>query len=131
MVLPHLTKEEIERRMPVWQAFANLLLDTDPALSYDYIVSVMRESPYTREQLFLILEQEVAPAFISNLMVPAGEWVGWYPEEVRRRVLGRARRARWLSTLLSEKRPFHDSYVDGQWHKLMVRLDAQPRLKRL
>jgi len=63
---------------------------------------VLIEAPYDEAQLFAILRDEVAPAFVGNLFVlPGGEWVGWTDDVVVERIessqrsrLGRAFRRR-------------------------------------
>ena len=86
-LLPPLTADEIERRFPVWRAFSDLFLHTDPALAHTSIRCVMDESPYTREQLWLILWLQVTPAFSFNLSLVAGEWAGWPDDLIRSTIL--------------------------------------------
>jgi len=75
---------DIERRLPVWCALSDLFLDTE-LQPHDYrrIADVLRISGYSRAELRAILEDEVAPAFITNLLSVAGEWAGWSEEAVR------------------------------------------------
>lgn len=124
MPLPPLTPEEIERRFPVWRAFSDLFLDTDPAFHYDSIVRAMRESPYTREQLHAILLEEVTPAFRFNLSIVTGEWAMWPDDYIRRRMLGMLRRPHWLRRLLEELPSAGDTYSAEQWQKLIALSDS-------
>ena len=120
MTLPGLYEDEIARRLPVWEAFATLFLDVDPEVYREHVVGVMLESPYSREELWWILEQEVAPVFLGDLSQVAGDWIPWPAEYLRQRVLARAQRPSRVRRWLSWGRPFHDLYVDGQWHLLCV-----------
>ena len=119
--LPELTAAEIELRLPLWTAFSDLFLDTDPVLSHRYIRRTMDESPYTREQLWLILWFEVTPAFSPNLSLVAGEWAGWPEDLVRKLVLRQQSRAPWLKRLLGNLPARRDrAYVEGQWQALLA-----------
>ena len=119
--LPALTPDEIESRFPVWSAFSDLFLDTDPTLHYPYIRRVMAESPYTHRQLWLILWLEVTPAFQFNLSIVTGEWAGWSDDFIRRTVLAQQRRKSWLKRLLGNlPLPDHRAYVEEQWQALLA-----------
>jgi hypothetical protein len=83
-----LTDHEIARRLPVWHAFSELFLDTElQPDDYSRIVDRLRSSGFERAELQRILEEEVAPAFIFNLLDVAGEWCSWSAEQVREIVL--------------------------------------------
>lgn len=75
---------DIERRLPVWQALSELFLDTE-LQPYDHrqIAAQLRESGYSPDELRAILMNEVAPAFVPNLLSVAGEWTSWSEDEVR------------------------------------------------
>ena len=126
-MLPPLTDEEVERRLPLWSALSDLFLDTDPTLHHAYLVRTLREAPYTREQLRIILCEEVTPAFRFNLSLIAGEWAGWDLECVRRRVLAQKQRTPWSRWLLGERRRSRsvDAYVQEQWAELVRLWDAE------
>ena len=57
----------VETRKPVWIALSELFLDVDPSLAYDYIARTLAASPYTLNELYAILCDEVAPLLKSNL----------------------------------------------------------------
>lgn len=85
---PMFDDQELTRRIPVWTALSGLFLDTElDDANYQYIASVLKASGYSVPEIEAILENEVAPAFASNLRVVAGAWAGWSEDEVRDRVL--------------------------------------------
>jgi len=87
-----LSEAEIERRLPVWHAFADLFLDTRlPPAVYARIARALNASGYSKTELRRILDEEVAPAFAFNLLDVAGEWAMWEEAEVREIMLA------WLS----------------------------------
>ena len=119
--LPPFTAAEIERRFPVWRAFTDLFLDTDPTLSHTYIRRVMDEAPYTRDQLWLILWLEVTPAFSFNLSLVTGEWAGWPDNHIRSTILRQQTRPPWLKRLLGNlPHRSHHAYLQQQWHALLA-----------
>lgn len=66
------------RRLPVWQALADLYLDTKlDALSLQQIAGVLAGSGYTWPEIQAINYDEVAPALWFNVQDIAGEWAGW------------------------------------------------------
>ena len=67
-------QHDIEARTPVWIALSYLFLDTDVTLSDEYIVRVCAQSPYSLDELFDILQNEVAPVCRHNLLLICGEW---------------------------------------------------------
>ncbi|SMH48085.1 DUF7079 family protein [Azospirillum agricola] len=76
---------EVERRMPVWLALAELFLDTElDAADHDRIRAVLAASGYAEAVLHDILRREVAPAFGPNLFAVAGIWDGWDEADARR-----------------------------------------------
>lgn len=75
---------EIETRLPVWHALSEMFLDTElDRADYARIAAALIAAPYSEDQLRSIFEEEVAPAFIFNLLDVAGEWTPWSREEVR------------------------------------------------
>lgn len=84
-----LSDDEIEARMPLWCALAELFLDTEiQASGYHAIARVAHAGGFSAVEVRDILEHEVFPAFIFNLMVIAGEWAAFHPNDVRELVLG-------------------------------------------
>ena len=84
-----LSEDEIQARMPLWCALAELFLDTETqAADYHAIARAAREGGFSAAEVCDILEREVFPAFVFNLMDIAGEWAAFHPDDVRERVLG-------------------------------------------
>ncbi|WP_447727384.1 DUF7079 family protein [Sphingomonas koreensis] len=86
-VLAPLDSAEVERRLPLWTALADLFLDTDVMLSVPYIARTIVEGGWQIDEAEAALRWEVRPAFYVNLLDIAGEWAGWHPDFVRERVL--------------------------------------------
>ena len=119
MVAGQLSAEEIERRLPLWIALSDLFLDTEPTRStYENIVGTIIDRGFQPEHAEAILREDVAPAFWTNLLAPAGEWQGWEDGLVRERVI-RSRRSpisrfgAWL---------FCRRIVDEEWAKVAALL---------
>jgi hypothetical protein len=87
--LNRLTEQELARRLPVWQAMADLFLDTDVlgVIGIEAIAAPCRASGYSLDELRNIFRHEVGPAFSFNAMDVAGEWAMWDPNFVRDRIL--------------------------------------------
>lgn len=78
---------ELKTRLPVWQAFAELFLDTEPdETCYRYIIRTCASSPYSVGELERILFNEVWPALYPNLLSAAGNWTGWSDEFLTERI---------------------------------------------
>ncbi|MBV8908513.1 MAG: hypothetical protein JO276_12535 [Sphingomonadaceae bacterium] len=90
---------EIERKLPVWHALSELFLDTElQAGGYECIARQLSAAGFSCEELWSILELEVAQAFAFNLDDIAGEWSPWSREEVLEIMSRRAppRPMRWF-----------------------------------
>ena len=112
-----LSQPEIERRLPVWHALSDIFLDTElQSNDYQWIAGVLASSGYPQVELRFIFENEVAPAFIVNLLSVAGEWTSWTENEVRQimlRSLGRR-----FSPLRRMRRRLARSVVAEEWPKI-------------
>ncbi len=84
-----------DARIPVWNALSDLYLDTDVALSRDYIVSTLVASPYSLDELHEMLMYDVHPALYRNLMSMTGEWAGFDEAWLRERIETIRRHPRW------------------------------------
>ncbi len=69
-----MTKEELLRRKPVWEAMSDLFLDTETRWSVPYVARRCAESGYDDEELERIFWGEVFPEAIPNMLQVAGEW---------------------------------------------------------
>ena len=126
---------EIGRRLPVWHALSEIFLDTElqPA-DYASIAKKLMAAPYTEEQLHSIFEQEVAPAFIFNLLDVAGEWTPWTSEEVRTIMLGSLTdKAGSLGSRMGARLKesvasgFYGRYLKDEWQKVVAEIKAAYR----
>ena len=114
---------EIARRLPVWHALSDLFLDTEQQPEdYERIAGVLQRSGYSRDALKAIFEDEVAPAFVFNLLDVAGEWTSWTEGQVREITLrslasdGKLPPMRWL------QRQIYARHVQEDWEKLAALL---------
>lgn len=85
----HPAAQDLSARRPVWEALSDLFLDTDPSASRQWRAEQLAASPYTLEQLELILVDEVYPVCKYNLLSVAGEWAGFDPEWLHSKILRR------------------------------------------
>ena len=116
------TDDERDRRLPVWLALSELFLDTQlQADDYRRIARTLSASGFDMDELHRILEAEVAPAFVGNLLSVAGEWAGWSEDEVRRHVERQLRSARPMRRL---RRFLAGSHVRDEWAKIRPLLDG-------
>lgn len=98
-----MTEAELAPRRRVWIAMADLFLDTDVRIHYIDVVRVLAASPYSLDELWTILDQEVTPALQSNLMQVAGEWAMFPDDWVVEQVEPRAGKRRWLPNVVDMK----------------------------
>jgi len=67
-----------DERLPVWEALSDFFLDTELQPSdYERIATTLAQSKYTLKEIKDILDYEVYPVCISNLLDIAGEWAGF------------------------------------------------------
>lgn len=84
----HLTEAELASRVPVWYALSELFTGRE-LQDYDYrwMAQVLKESGLSREEIFVILDEEVAPALRANLLYnPTPVMDGWTEEDVKQLV---------------------------------------------
>ena len=113
---------EIERKLPVWHALSELFLDTElQPLDYEHIARRISRSGFTPGELRAILEKEVAPAFVVNLLSVAGEWVPWQEDEVRDIM---ARSDRSLPQMRWFKRRLFRRHLQSEWDKIAPLLET-------
>ena len=79
--------EDIDNRRPVWLALSNLFLDTDTNLFKEQIIKTLSNSPYSISELDEIMQNEVYPVCYTNLYGIAGEWSGFDPEWLEKKIL--------------------------------------------
>jgi hypothetical protein len=114
-----LSEAEIARRLPLWVAMSELFLDTEPdSKDYISIAELIEEIDYTACEAETIFMNDVAPAFLANLLSVAGEWQGWSESFVRERVL--AKRGARLEKMFS--RLLHGKMLTDEWAKIAAYL---------
>jgi hypothetical protein len=69
-----MTKDELLLRRPVWEAMADLFLDTETRWSIPFVARRCAESGYDDEALERIFWGEIFPEAIPNLLQVAGDW---------------------------------------------------------
>ncbi|ORJ49086.1 hypothetical protein B2M27_17230 [Kluyvera intermedia] len=85
----HITEAELASRALVWHALSELftarvLQDYD----YRWMAQKLNESGLSREKIFMILDEEVAPALQANLLYnPTPVMDSWTEEDVKRLVM--------------------------------------------
>jgi ornithine carbamoyltransferase len=97
-----LDEEQIQKRRPLWVALSELWLDTElSAEDLERIARVMADSDLSIEELRRVYCVEVAPVVSPNLLIVAGEWVGfdeeWLSSRIASNLRDRARRTRFWS----------------------------------
>lgn len=81
--------EDLERRRPLWEALADLFLDTElQEYHYRFVATRVLESAYTATEVQEILWDEVFPVIEWNLRHPAGVWSGFRVESLQEAILG-------------------------------------------
>ncbi len=114
-----LTEAEIERRLPVWHALSDLFLDTElRPEDYTRIAASLSASSFKQMEIRTILEKEVAPAFVFNLVDVAGEWSAWSALQVRDIVLLSLRSRTGPSSLPWLKRRRSRRHIADIWSKI-------------
>ena len=86
--MPALSEEEVERRLPLWIALADLFLDGGPPDLAGAVVRAARAGGFSTADVRHILENEVGPVFYPNLLSVAGHWGAWGDDFVREKISG-------------------------------------------
>ena len=94
---------QIAERLPVWEALSEFFLDTELQESdYERISRVLVASKYSEEKIEEILIGEVCPVCRGNALSPAGEWLGFDSEWLKKKIgplLGKRPRFRFWFVL--------------------------------
>ncbi len=119
-----LDEQQIQARVPLWEALSSLWLDTEvTAEELEWIAQVMADSGLTLEELGRVYSYEVAPVVFMNVYSVAGQWVGFSPDwlrtEIVRNLRDRPRRTRFW-TLFPITRFLMLSQTDDHWKKLVA-----------
>ena len=84
----HFNETELAIRIPVWHALSELFTGRE-LQDYDYrwIAQELKDSVLNLEEIFAILDQEVAPALQANLLYnPTPVMEGWTKNDIKRLV---------------------------------------------
>lgn len=112
-------EQDLEQRLPVWDALQMLFMDTDVTLEYDRMVRTCAASAYTIAELEAVLFNEVLPALRFNMFLfPAPEWAGFEREWLKNRVLKKHRFGKHKPRLLQW-------YTHCHWRKLKPMIEQQ------
>ena len=124
----HITEAELASRALVWHALSELftarvLQDYD----YRWMAQKLNESGLSREKIFMILDEEVAPALQANLLYnPTPVMDGWTEEDVKRLVMEYVARKPTIiervvpARVLSKQRRKH---IQDELNRLTTELD--------
>jgi hypothetical protein len=93
-----LSQDEINRRVPLWMALADLFLDTEDALFITNVAKVANRNGFILSEVDTILRWEVRPALYHNLLSVAGEWAGWEEDWLCDHMVQSIRSRHWLCT---------------------------------
>ncbi|MEO1220470.1 MAG: hypothetical protein AAFY42_03850 [Pseudomonadota bacterium] len=119
MKVQALSDAEISRRLPLWIALSDTLLDTELSEGrYRQIAHVIAKSGFSPDEALMIFREDVVPAFAINLLSTAGEWTGWPDDYVRERVL-EARKSRVSRALLTR---IFRRYFEHEWLRICEHL---------
>ena len=91
------SEEQIDERMPVWDALSEFFLDTElQADDHERIANTLAKSRYSEAELDGILAHEVYPVCKWNMLCVTGEWAGFHPEWIKEKMAPLYdRRPRW------------------------------------
>lgn len=125
-----LSAEEIRPRLPVWDAIADLFLDTEiDDRDRERIAHALARSPFSADALDDIYRYEVAPVVHGNLKIVAGEWAGFGEEWLGERIPAYLARSGPLSRWWAGSRLgrwWRTSYTDPDW-RIVLRLVREMR----
>lgn len=85
----HLTEAQLMTRVPVWHALSELFTGRE-LQDYDYrwMAQRLKVSGLSREEIFVILDEEVAPALQANLLYnPTPVMDGWSEDDIKQLVM--------------------------------------------
>jgi hypothetical protein len=118
-----LAEAEIEKKLPVWHVLSDVFLDTElQPEDYSRIAAALGNSGYSVSALKAIFEDEVAPAFVFNMLDVAGEWTSWNVHEVREIMLRSLRSDQKLPPMRWLARRIYGRYVRDEWQKISALL---------
>ncbi|VTP12372.1 hypothetical protein PUATCC27989T_00164 [Phytobacter ursingii] len=124
----HITEVELASRALVWHALSELFTARE-LQDYDYrwMAQKLNESGLSREEIFMILDEEVAPALQANLLYnPTPVMDSWTEEDVKRLVMEYVTRK---PTIIERVIPagllfkLRRKYIQDELNRLVAELD--------
>ncbi|MHA8112625.1 DUF7079 family protein [Kosakonia cowanii] len=122
-----LSEKAQSNRATVWLALSELFTARE-LQDYDYkwMVLLLRESGMSRDEIFRILDEEVAPALSANLLYnPTPVMDGWCAEEIKTIVM----------KYLAKKPTFAEHFVPARilsnWRRKFIRKEINMLSKEL
>lgn len=120
------TQAQIQERLPVWESLSEFFLDSElQAEDYGRIAKELATTNFSEYEIEEILICEVCPACRSNLLAPAGEWVAFDPEWLKKEIAPRIGKRMKLKFLFKLR---HSWMYSRHWNKVR-KLIAEARLK--
>ena len=116
-------QDEPDRR-PIWDALQIFWLDTDANLDLRRVAEICERSKYSLSELEEIYWNEVRPAVRFNIFSLAGEWAGFDPEWLSKRILNVPRFGKALS-----RKVFHP-YSGMWWDRLSSEINQVENERR-
>ncbi len=115
------SEAEFERRLPVWIALSDFFLDTYSPAFYINTAHIWRKSGFTRDELRVMLVNDMAPRFYSNLAAVAGVWDGFDTAQVELQMRQQTRHHTKIDWM---HRSHILGYLDKVWARLQPYMDA-------
>lgn len=119
-----LDEQQIQARLPLWDALSTLWLDTEVTeLDLEWIARVMVDSGLTIQELWRVYSYEVAPVVYKNRYSFVGQWSGfstdWLRSEIVHNLRDRPLRTRFW-TLFPITRSLMLGPTNDDWKKLVA-----------
>ena len=125
-----LDEQQIQARLPLWEALSTLWLDNELMDSdFEWIARVMDDSGLTIAELWRVYSFEVAPVVYKNIYSYAGQWLGFSPDWLRGEIV-RNLRDRPLRTRFWTLFPLSRCLMLSQTHDHWKKLAAMVRKRR-
>lgn len=127
----HLSEAELVTRAPVWYALSELFTWRD-LLDYDYrwMAQVLKDSGLSREEIFTILDEEVAPALQTNLLCNPTPVIDEWSEDDIKELVSRyvSRKPTLIERVIPSRYLFKQrrKLIQDEILKLTAELDKSP-----
>ncbi|WET41665.1 hypothetical protein [Citrobacter enshiensis] len=124
----HLSEAELITRAPVWYALSELFTWRE-LQDYDYrwMAHVLKDSGLSREEIFTILDEEVAPALQTNLLFNPTPVIDEWSEDDIKELVSRyvSRKPTMIERVIPSRFLFKQrrKYIQDEILKLTAELD--------